>query len=119
MDKAFNLSCPNLFVTPSLTLHFPPMNPPLLIPAKSFVLQPIQHWLESIEIHNSRMARSLCTLIPARCPFERKITLFNRTVLDIPPLCKLNPFYDQLVELRFKSLVYLADECGEDITLYC
>lgn len=95
------------------------MNPASLPRQKSFVLQPIQHWLESIEIHNSKMARSLCTLIPARCPFERKINLFNRTVLDIPPLCKLNPFYDQLVELRFKSLVYLADECGEDITLYC
>lgn len=85
----------------------------------SSVLQPIQHWLESIEIRSSRMARSLCKLIPARCPFERKITLFNRTVLCIPPLCKLNPFYDQLVELRFKSLMYLADECGEDVTLYC
>lgn len=84
-----------------------------------FVLQPIQHWLESIAIRNSKMARLLCTLIPARCPFERKITLFKRTVLYIPPLCKLNPLYDQLVELRFKSLVYLADECGEDITLYC
>ncbi len=95
------------------------MNHISLTPQDFFVLQPIQHWLESIEIRNFKTARLLCKLIPARCPFERKITLFNRTVLSIPPLCKLNPFYDQLVELRFKSLVYLADECGEDITLYC
>ncbi|MGC8711933.1 MAG: Mo-dependent nitrogenase C-terminal domain-containing protein [Leptodesmis sp.] len=31
----------------------------------------------------------------------------------------LNPFYEQLVELRFKSLMYLAEQCGEDITFYC
>ncbi|UIE40180.1 Mo-dependent nitrogenase C-terminal domain-containing protein [Leptodesmis sichuanensis] len=95
------------------------MNHASLNHQRSFVLQPMQHWLESIEIRNPWMARSLCKLIPARCPFERKITLFNHTVLYIPPLCKLNPFYDQLVELRFKSLTYLADQCGEDITLYC
>ncbi len=95
------------------------MNHFLLNLKGSFVLKPIQHWLESIEIQNSRTARSLCKLIPAHCPFERKITLFNHTVLYIPPLCKLNPLYDQLMELRFKSLVYLADECGEDVTLYC
>jgi hypothetical protein len=83
------------------------------------LLNPTRQWLESVEIRNSHMARLLCRLIPARCPFERKLTLFNRTILYIPPLCKLNPLYDQFVELRFKSLVYLADECGEDITLYC
>lgn len=85
----------------------------------SLLLRPIHQWLQSIEIRNSKMARSLCKFIPARCPFEREVKLFNYTILHIPPLCKLNPFYDQLVELRFKSLTYLAEECGEDITLYC
>ncbi|MGQ9871337.1 Mo-dependent nitrogenase C-terminal domain-containing protein [Leptodesmis sp.] len=61
----------------------------------------------------------MCKLILAPCLFECKISLFNQTVLYIPPLCKLNPFYNQLVELRFKSLLYLADQYGEDITLYC
>lgn len=75
--------------------------------------------LESVEIHHPNVARSLCKIIPARCPFERKIKLFDRTILYIPPLCKLNPFYDQLVEIRFKSLSYLADKCSEDISLYC
>jgi hypothetical protein len=34
-------------------------------------------------------------------------------------MCKLNPFYEQLVGLRFKALCYLADVCGEDIAAYC
>ncbi|OKH19121.1 nitrogenase [Hydrococcus rivularis NIES-593] len=82
-------------------------------------LHQVRQWLESIEINSDRLARVLCRLIPARCPFEREIKLFNRTILYIPPLCKLNPFYEQLVELRFKALCYLADECHEDVTIYC
>jgi hypothetical protein len=81
-------------------------------------LQPIRQWLESVEIRNSKMARTLCKIIPARCPFEREIKLFNHTILSIPPLCKLNPLYEQLVEVRCKCLAYLADKCGEDVTLY-
>ncbi|MDY7024694.1 MAG: Mo-dependent nitrogenase C-terminal domain-containing protein, partial [Cyanobacteriota bacterium] len=38
--------------------------------------------------------------------------------IHIPPLCKLNPVYDELISLRFRALCYLADECGEDITPY-
>ncbi|HAA27848.1 MAG TPA: nitrogenase [Cyanobacteria bacterium UBA8553] len=79
----------------------------------------VQHWLEAVEIHNPKLARFLCKLIPAQCPFERDIKLLERTVVHIPPLCKLNPFYEQLVSLRFRSLSYLADECGEDVTPYC
>ncbi|MEG3851302.1 Mo-dependent nitrogenase C-terminal domain-containing protein [Microcoleus sp. herbarium19] len=79
----------------------------------------VRHWLEAVEIHNPKVARFLCKLIPAQCPFEQNIELFHRTLLHIPPLCKLNPFYEQLVSLRFRSLCYLADECGEDITPYC
>jgi hypothetical protein len=75
-------------------------------------LQTIRHKLESIEIHSSRMAQFLCKLIPASCPFEREIKIGDRTLAHIPPLCKLNPLYDQLVELRFKSLVYLAEKCN-------
>ena len=82
-------------------------------------LHPIRQWLESLEIRNAHVARSLCKIIPASCPFEREIKLLDRTIVRIPPLCKLNPFYEQIVSLRFKSLTYLADQCGEDITLYC
>jgi len=90
-----------------------------LINFKINLLQRLRQWLECLEIRNYKVAQLLCKLIPSRCPFERKISLFNHTILYIPPLCKLNPFYEQLVMLRFKSLVYLADECGEDVTVYC
>jgi hypothetical protein len=40
------------------------------------------------------------------------------TKLDAITL-KLNPLYDQLIDLRFRSLSYLADECGVDVTPYC
>lgn len=83
------------------------------------VLNLSRKWLESLEINSPLLAHCFCKIIPARCPFEREIKLFNHTILYIPPLCKLNPFYEQLVALRFKSLVYLAEKCGEDITLYC
>ncbi|MBD3884656.1 Mo-dependent nitrogenase C-terminal domain-containing protein [Phormidium tenue FACHB-886] len=91
---------------------------PLPIRHPSAFLHSIRQRLESIEICDRQIARSLCKIIPARCPFERQIKLFNYTLVRIPPLCKLNPFYDQIVNLRFKSLVYLADQCGEDVTLY-
>ena len=83
------------------------------------LLQPVRQWLESFKIENCRLARLLCTIIPASCPFEREIKFCDRTIIHIPPLCKLNPFYEQFVELRFKALCYLADECGEDVTMYC
>jgi hypothetical protein len=79
----------------------------------------IRQWLQSIEISNPHTARFLCKLIPAYCPFERDIKLLGYKLLHIPPLCKINPLYEQIVELRFKSLTYLADQLGEDISAYC
>jgi hypothetical protein len=81
-------------------------------------LQLVRSWLSSREISSPLVARLLCKVIPASCPFERELKLFNRTLIYIPPLCKLNPFYEQFVELRFKSLVYLAEQCGEDLSSY-
>jgi Mo-dependent nitrogenase C-terminus len=89
------------------------------IPAQNDLLQPVRQWLDSIEIHNAKLAHSLCKLIPSQCPFERDITLFGRKLFHIPPMCKLNPLYEQVVFLRFRALCYLADECGEDVTAYC
>jgi hypothetical protein len=86
---------------------------------KTNLLQPVRQWLEAVELHNPQLARLLCHLIPASCPFEQDIKFFNHLLFHIPALCKLNPLYDQLVGLRFRSLSYLADECGEDVTLYC
>ncbi|VEP14953.1 Nitrogenase (fragment) [Hyella patelloides LEGE 07179] len=77
-----------------------------------FVLfRELQKQLESIEINSLVIARLLCKIIPNNCPFERKIQFGNHTIISIPPLCKLNPFYDQLIALRFKSSVYLMEKC--------
>ncbi|PSB25543.1 Mo-dependent nitrogenase [Stenomitos frigidus ULC18] len=88
-------------------------------PMRFAPLQPIRQWLANIELGDRKTARSLCVIIPAQCPFERTVQLFGRTLLAIPPLCKLNPFYDELVALRFRALCYLADVCGEDVSPFC
>lgn len=82
------------------------------------LLKPVKNWLDGLEIEDPRLARFLCKMIPSQCPFERDIVLFKRKLVHIPPLCKLNPLYEQLVGLRFKSLSYLADECKEDVSEY-
>jgi len=81
--------------------------------------QPIRQWLEQVEIATPDLAHRLCQLIPAQCPFERDVKLFGRTLFHIPPMCKLNPLYEEVVGLRFRALCYLADKCGEDVTRYC
>jgi len=83
------------------------------------LLQPLRHWLSQMDVRQGDRAHRICRLIPAQCPFERTIRIFGRTLLHIPPLCKLNPLYEDLVALRFRALCYLADDCGEDITPYC
>jgi hypothetical protein len=89
------------------------------IQSQNDLLYPIRQWMESRTINNPKLAHFLCQLIPAQCPFERDIKLFGRKLFHIPPMCKLNPLYEQVVGLRFKALCYLADECGEDVTAYC
>ena len=82
------------------------------------VLDPLRHWLDGLDIQDPRVARFLCKMIPPQCPFERDVTLFGRKIVHIPPLCKINPLYEQLVGVRFRALSYLADECKEDVSPY-
>ncbi|NEP43629.1 MAG: nitrogenase [Okeania sp. SIO2H7] len=83
------------------------------------ILGPVKHWLDGWELHDPKVARMVCKLIPPQCPFERDIVIFGRKVAHIPAMCKLNPLYEQLVGLRFRALSYLADECNEDVSKYC
>ena len=83
------------------------------------LLQPLRQWLDKIEIQNRKLAKFIAKLIPAQCPFERDIMLFGRKGGHIPPMCKQNPLYNELVYLRFRALCYLVDQCGEDIQSYC
>jgi hypothetical protein len=87
--------------------------------SKFDMLKPLREWLDNLKISNPRLAHKLCQLIPSQCPFERDLNLFGRTLVHIPPMCKLNPLYEEVVTLRFKAMCYLADECGEDISQYC
>lgn len=82
-------------------------------------LFPIRQWLNEIEVRDATVAHFICRIVPVQCPFERDICFMGRTLVHIPPLCKLNPFYEEVVSLRFRALCYLADECGEDVRCYC
>lgn len=81
-------------------------------------LAPAREWLDQLKVHDPRTARFLCKMIPSQCPFERDVKLFGHKIVHIPPMCKINPLYEQLVGLRFRALSYLADDCGEDVTPY-
>ncbi|MBD2434756.1 MULTISPECIES: Mo-dependent nitrogenase C-terminal domain-containing protein [Fischerella] len=83
------------------------------------ILQPLRRWLDHVKVSDRQFAHRLCHLIPAQCPFERDVKLFGKTLFHIPPMCKLNPLYEEVVSLRFRALCYLADECGEDVSQYC
>lgn len=85
---------------------------------KPDLLRPLRQWVLALRIETPKRARKVAKLIPAQCPFERDIFVFGHLVAHFPPLCKLNPLYDELVELRFRALCYLADECGEDISAF-
>jgi tellurite resistance protein len=88
------------------------------IPGQKDALTPVREWLDRLEMQDPKVAHFLCKMIPSQCPFERDIVLFGRKIVHIPPMCKLNPLYEQLVGLRFRALSYLADDCGEDVTPY-
>jgi hypothetical protein len=80
-------------------------------------LRPLRQWLNELQVRDLRLAHRICQLIPRCCPFERDITAFGYTI-HIPPLCKLNPLYEEVVSLRFRALSYLANDCGEDVSQY-
>jgi len=83
------------------------------------LLKPLRNWIDKMEIKTAKKAHRICKLIPAQCPFARKIQIFGRTLITIPPLCKINPVYDELMMLRFRAISYLAEEWGEDVSKYC
>jgi hypothetical protein len=76
------------------------------------LLDGVRRWLDDIDPSDPEVAHFLVRLIPAQCPFERDVTLFGWKVLHIPPMCKINPLYDQLVALRFRCLCRL-EESGD------
>jgi Mo-dependent nitrogenase C-terminus len=92
-----------------------PMQPSLLEDALDWIVAPVRGWLDAVKVSDPEAARLLYKLIPGQCPFERDVTMFGRKLFHIPPMCKLNPFYDQLVAIRFRAMCFLVDECGETL----
>ena len=142
-DKVLHEFCtvlgldPNLLAALRSTLNYQPpeelpKEPPEVMPSQAIgqsaiaqpalkheALKPMQEWLDHLDVKDARLARFLCQMIPSQCPFERDVTLFGRKIVHIPPMCQLNPLYEQMVGLRFRALSYLADDCREDVSRYC
>ncbi|XFA71981.1 Mo-dependent nitrogenase C-terminal domain-containing protein [Thermosynechococcaceae cyanobacterium Okahandja] len=78
----------------------------------------VRHWLLTRPIETPAIAHRICRWVPAQCPFARTISLFGRSLITIPPLCKLNPFYEEIMTLRLRALTYLSEVCREDISQY-
>ena len=89
------------------------------IKAKFDILAPLRKWLDNFEIKNSVIAHRICRLIPSQCPFAKEIKFLGQTILKVPPMCKINPLYNEVIALRFRAICYLADVCGEDVSAYC
>lgn len=81
-------------------------------------LNSAREWLDHLSVEDPRLARFVCKMVPSDCPFERDVKVFGHKVVHIPPMCKINPLYEQLVGLRFRALSYLADDVGEDVSAY-
>jgi len=117
--KVFENTTKKIFLTSWVSPHQMEANPGSVVNEEQHsqtgwdMLGPVRNWLDNIKVQDRDFAHILCKLIPAQCPFERDVKLLGKVLFHIPPLCKLNPFYDQLTHLRFRALCYLADECGE------
>jgi len=68
------------------------------------LLRSVRHWLDALEVREPGLL-DYCASSSQLSPFERDIKLFGRKVFHMPPLCKLNPLYEQLAGLRFRSML--------------
>lgn len=73
-------------------------------------LERLRGWLDAQAPGDAAVARLLVNLIPAQCPFERDVVVLGRRIVHIPPMCRINPLYEQLMALRFRCLCMLAGE---------
>ena len=80
-------------------------------------LDPLKNWLDDLDPGDVMISSFIVQLIPSQCPFERDIILFGRKLVHIPPMCKLNPLYEQLVALRFRCLGHLSVD--EQLRISC
>ncbi len=87
----------------------------------NFIRKIVSHIFDTLNKkvkRSQQLAQTVVELIPSQCPFERNISILGVTTLHIPPLCKLNPFYNDLMELRYNALNALVDVFHTDVTSY-
>jgi hypothetical protein len=77
-------------------------------------LATLRSWLDGLSPADPALARLLVKLIPAQCPFERDVVVLGHRLLHIPPMCRINPLYEQLMALRFRCLCTLAGEVAPE-----
>ena len=53
------------------------------------------------------VAKLVSSVIPASCPFARNLSVCGYSI-HIPPLCKFNPLYPQLMSLRFQAMTFIS-----------
>lgn len=67
-------------------------------------LKTLRRWIDRVEPRRPAVAKLLVRLIPGTCPFERDVSVLGHRVFHIPPMCKLNPLYEEVAALRFRCL---------------
>ncbi len=77
-------------------------------------LAPFRAWINRIEVHQSWFARWVCRLVPNVCSRGYDLRCLGYTILHLPSLCKLNPLYDELLDLRFRAAEFLYEQSGSD-----
>ncbi|MEL6552059.1 MAG: Mo-dependent nitrogenase C-terminal domain-containing protein [Cyanobacteria bacterium J06621_11] len=76
----------------------------------AYFLTSIREWLNALEISNRWAARWICRVIPNTCSTGYDLRLFGRTWLHLPSPCSLNPFTEELVDLRFRAADFLFEQ---------
>lgn len=72
-------------------------------------LAPIRRWMNTIEVGNVLVAQMICHLVPNTCSSAHEIRFFDRTWFTVPSICQVNPFKDELIDLRFRAADFLYE----------
>jgi len=75
-------------------------------PFRLELLRSVRHWLDALEVREPRVARLLCKLIPAQCPFERDIKLFGKS-LSYATVVQAQPALRTISWPTLRSMCYL------------
>lgn len=72
-------------------------------------LVPVRRWLAALEIPSRSVAELICRWVPNTCSAGYSLRWQGRIWLHLPPLCKLNPLHEELLDLRFRAADFLYE----------